>query len=47
VNEDLKIWLFMNQGLIVNLFEDTKISAAELNATFEHKPVEILFVFFV
>lgn len=46
-NEDLKIWPFMSQDLVVNLFKDTKISAAELNATFEHKPVEKLFVFFV
>ena len=43
VNEDLKIWPFMSQDLVVNLFKDTNISAAELNVTFEHKPVEKLF----
>lgn len=50
VNEDLKIWPFMSQDLAVNLPQDThtkKIPAAEVNATFEHKSVENLFVFFV
>lgn len=40
----------MSQDLAVNLPQDThiqKIPAAELNATFEHKSVENLFVFFV